>query len=290
MKRLLIIIRNLIKLFPDFCRTLLNAYKNRGFSSVNISYINYGETLKNKNILITGGSSGIGFSIAKKCISEGASVIITGRSEQKLSNAKSELNNNLLKTLKWDVTDINTIEENLDKCFELLDGKIDILVNNAGIVNSVDFPNVTEQIWTDIYDTNSKGVYFITQAICKVWLKKNKINCQRKIINISSQGGFVGATYPYRMTKWDIAGLTQGLGVKLAPHGIIVNGIAPGIIATPVQKHYMNRDGNMYCSLNPLERYALPEEIAELAVFLMSDSTNFIVGQTIICDGGYSIK
>ena len=100
----------------------------------------------------------------------------------------------------------------------------------------------------------------------------------------------MGATFPYRMTKWDIAGLTQGLGLKLAPQGIIVNGIAPGLTATPAMPALLDQRENVYCSQNPVQRISLPAEIAELAVFLMSDAANFIVGQTIVCDGGYSLR
>ncbi|OJV86534.1 MAG: 3-oxoacyl-ACP reductase [Bacteroidia bacterium 44-10] len=278
------------KRVPTFAKALWKAFKHGGFSSTNISFINHGEILKDKNIIITGGSSGIGLSIAKKCIKEGATVLITGRNEEKLNRARDEINNPKLKTLVWDISIISEIQDNLQKTIELFEGRVDILVNNAGIVNGTQFPNVTEEIWDKIYDTNSKGLFFLSQSIGKLWMKEKNRKSHKKIINISSQGGFVGATYPYRMTKWDIAGLTQGLGLKLAPYGIIVNGIAPGIIATQMQLGYLNQKENMYCSLNPIERYALPEEIAELAVFLMSDASNFIVGQTIVCDGGYSIK
>ncbi|MDD2493680.1 MAG: SDR family NAD(P)-dependent oxidoreductase, partial [Tissierellia bacterium] len=243
-----------------------------------------------KNILITGGSTGIGFHIARKCISEGANVIITGRNENKLIYAKEIINNERLKTIVWDISNIEQLEEKLNNAESLLNGKIDILVNNAGILNGTQFFDVTERIWDDIYSINSKGLYFLTQALCKRWLRDKSNNRNKKIINISSQGGFVGATYPYRMTKWDIAGLTQGLGIKLAPLGIIVNGIAPGIIATGMQTGYLNQKNNVFCTQNPVERFALPEEIAELALFLMSDASNFIIGQTIVCDGGYSIK
>lgn len=94
------------------------------------------------------------------------------------------------------------------------------------------------------------------------------------------------------MTKWDVAGLTQGLGIKLAPYGIIVNGIAPGIINTDMQSGLLSqrKNDNIYCNLTPLKRFALPTEIAELAIFLLSDSGSFIVGQTIVSDGGFSIK
>ncbi|SBV95763.1 SDR family NAD(P)-dependent oxidoreductase [uncultured Dysgonomonas sp.] len=278
-----------VKRVPLILRSLRKVYRYGGYTTTNIAYINCGEVLKGKNILITGGSSGIGFCIAKKCVQEGATVVITGRDENKLKQAKEKINSSLLKVLTWDISQIANMEEGILKTKELLNNDIDILVNNAGIVNSIQFPNVTEEVWDKVYATNSKGLFFLTQSLCGKWIKENKIK-QRKIINISSQGGFVGAVYPYRMTKWDIAGLTQGLAIKLAPYGIIVNGIAPGVVVTNMQSDFQNRAENVYCTQNPLERFALPEEIAELAVFLMSDASNFITGQTIICDGGYTIK
>lgn len=289
MKKIIRKFLDLIKRMPLIIKSLKKFYRYGGYSIVNIASINYGEILKGKNVLITGGSTGIGLSIAKKCIQEGANVVITGRNEEKLLHAMEEINNPLLKTLVWDVSNISQIEEGIEKANYLLEGNIDILVNNAGIVNGVNFPNVTEEIWDKIYKTNSKGLFFLTQSLCGEWMKENKIQL-KKVINISSQGGFVGATYPYRMTKWDIAGLTQGLGIKLAPYGIIVNGIAPGIIATNMQPNCLNQKENVFSSLNPIERFALPEEIAELGIFLMSDACNFIVGQTIVCDGGFTLK
>lgn len=290
MRRLFAKIYVYFKKFPLFFKSLWKIYKHGGITSVNISYINLGEILYGKKILITGGSTGIGFHIAQKCISEGATVVITGRNENKLIHAKEKINSERLKTVVWDISNIGQIEEQLNNVERLVNGKIDVLVNNAGIVNGTQFLDVTEKIWDDIYSINSKGLFFLTQEFCNRWMiEKNNKKC-KKVINISSQGGFVGATYPYRMTKWDIAGLTQGLGIKFAPYGIIVNGIAPGIIATGMQPGYLNQKNNYYCPQNPLERFALPEEIAELALFLMSDASNFIIGQTIVCDGGYSIK
>lgn len=168
-------------------------------------------------------------------------------------------------------------------------GEIDILINNAGVIGNTEFLNVSGIEWDEVYTTNSKALFFLTQSVCKDWLKNKKVKT-KKIINISSQGGYVGAIYPYRMTKWDVAGLTQGLGIELANKKIIVNGIAPGIIATRMQPDININDGNNFCPHNPIKRFALPEEIAEIALFLASDSSNFIVGQTIVCDGGYSIK
>lgn len=99
----------------------------------------------------------------------------------------------------------------------------------------------------------------------------------------------VGANNAYRMTKWDIRGFTKYLGSAYASRGIIANAIAPGIIKTNMQPEFLKRGDNAFTNLNPIHRIGLPEEIAELALFLASNAANFIVGQTICCDGGYSI-
>lgn len=282
------LIRTIKKLRILF-KSLKNIYRYGGYTKVNISTINHGEILKKRNIIITGGSSGIGLSIAKKCILEGATVVITGRSEDKLEKAKIDINSPYLKTIVWDISEISGLEANILEVEKMLGGEIDALINNAGVLSTFSFPNITEETWDSTYNTNSKGLFFLTQALCEKWMKKNNSK-NRKIINISSQGGFVGATYPYRMTKWDIAGLTQGLGIKMAPYGIIINGIAPGVIATGMQPGCLKQEDNVYYSDNPIKRFALPDEIAGLALFLLSDAGNFIVGQTIVSDGGYSLK
>lgn len=271
-------------------RALKKFYKRGGYTHYTIANIQYEQILRGKKILITGGSTGIGFSIAKKCLSVGASVVITGRSVDKLKEASLELNNPNLKYVVWDISDIKSLNQKLQESTSLLGGDIDILVNNAGVIDTTTFPNVSEEVWDKVYSINSKGLYLLTQEVCKVWMKRKSKENIKKVINISSQGGFVGATYPYRLTKWDIAGFTQGLGVRLASEGIIVNGIAPGVIATRMQPNISINNENIFYPLNPVERYAFPEEIGELAVFLISDVSNFIVGQTIVCDGGFSIK
>ena len=92
------------------------------------------------------------------------------------------------------------------------------------------------------------------------------------------------------MVKWDIRGFTEGLGKSLVDDRIIVNGIAPGVVKTSMQEFSLNQGDNLYTNQNPIHRVCLPEEIAELALFLMSDRSNFIIGQTIVCDGGYTLK
>jgi len=289
LKRLMKLFLKFLGRLPLIIRSLKEVCKHGGYASVNVGVIEYGELLKGKKILITGGSSGIGLCIAKKCIQLGAIVIITGRNIEKLSEAEVLIGSSRLYSLEWDITNIELIEEKLQEALGLVGGDLDVLINNAGILSQKMFPNVSEADWDAVYAVNSKGLFFLTQALSENWMKQPSAQ-NRKIINLSSQGGYVGATYPYRMTKWDIAGLTQGLGLKLAPYGILVNGVAPGIIATDMQKNYISQGDNKFCEFNPLGRFALPEEIAELMVFLLSDAANFFVGQTFVCDGGYTLK
>ena len=269
-------------------RRIKSAIKYGGYNEIKISQIEYNECLKGKNIIITGGSSGIGYQIAKKSCLLGASVIITGRNEAKLKEAKNSIDGEI-DYLIWDITDQSLLPQMIDEVFQRFEGNVDCLVNNAGLQPHEFFPNVSEEEWNKIYDTNSKGSYFLTQELYKKWVAHNNSG-YKKIIFIDSQGGFVGATYPYRMVKWDIRGLTRGLGLKLAKDSILVNAIAPGVVRTEMQQFSIEQGDNTYCTQNLLNRVSLPEEVAELACFMMSDSCNFMVGQTILIDGGYSLK
>ena len=276
--------------FWQTARMVRRYWREGDIVKVNIAQIQYGKILKGKSVLITGGSSGIGFAIARKCIDEGAAVIITGRNKEKLGRAAEQINSPLLKTLVWDVSDISQHEKKLSEALGLIGKKVDILVNNAGVLGGHrQFLDLTEKVWDDIYSVNSKGLVFLTQCIVKKWIGEKQ---QGKIINMSSMRGALGVQDgPYGMSKWSLNGLTHGLGLKLAPLGIIVNGIAPGIIATDsIAIKNINAKENVYFGEIPVTRIGLPEEIAELAIFLMSDAANYIVGQTIICDGGYTLK
>lgn len=272
-----------------FFKTIREIYLHGGITNVNISYLNSGDILHGKKVLITGGSSGIGLEIARKCLSGGAHVIITGRNITKLKDAIINLNSDNCYSISWDISDVSIISEKIRECEEIFGSPIDVLVNNAGIAPSKFWSEVDEQEWDTIYSTNLKGAFFLTQEIVNKW-NLNYHDNYKKIINISSQGGYVGATYPYRMVKWDIRGLTKGLGKSLISKKIIVNGIAPGLVKTSMQSFSLQQGDNLFTNQNPVKRLCLPEEIAELASFLISDTSNFIIGQTIVCDGGYTLK
>jgi NAD(P)-dependent dehydrogenase (short-subunit alcohol dehydrogenase family) len=271
-------------------KAVRHCWQAGGSTQVNISQIQHGGVLKGRRVLITGGSAGIGLAIARKCLSEGAAVVITGRSESKLKAAEAELTSPRLKPLVWDVSNIATLDEKFAESLRLLDGGLDILVNNAGILGGHrQFLDLTEERWDQITDVNAKGLVFLTQRVVKHWLAGAQGG---KIINMSSMRGCLGVQDgPYGMSKWALNGFTHGLALQLAPRGILVNGIAPGIVDTDsIAIKDMDARQNAYLPGIPLARIGLPEEIAELALFLMSDAANYIVGQTIVCDGGYTLK
>ena len=280
---------NRIRRAVNTLRKIILIYQTGGIINADISFCQQSTLLEGKRILITGGSSGIGLAMAKKFIAFGAYVVITGRNVQKLKDAMSSINSQNCKYVVWDHSKIDDLVEKLSKVQQILDGNIDVLINNAGVAPSKFWGNVDEEEWDNIYNINLKGNYFLSQEIVKLW-KTKSFKGYKKILNISSQGGFVGATYPYRMTKWDLRGLTEGLGKSLINDRIIVNGIAPGVVKTAMQQFSLQQGDNLYTDQNPINRVCLPEEIAELAAFLVSDTSNFIIGQTIVCDGGYILK
>lgn len=281
-----------IKLVISSFSAIKECLKFGGALRVNVSSVKYGNLFNdNTRILITGGGSGIGLAMAKKFVEQGAKVCIVGRNKIKLEEAKKEVNSDDLYVYAWDVSDVSNVKLHINNIENLMGGHLTTLINNASVYSKLHFPNCTVEDWDNVYNINVKGTFFLCQEICKRWIESRwDVNSVRKIINISSQGGFVGANNPYRMSKWDIRGLTEFLGKEMSNYGIIVNGIAPGLVMTDMQPEFQKQEENLFTYLNPSKRLALPIEIAELAIYLASDSSNFIVGQTIVCDGGYVLK
>ncbi|PRR84092.1 SDR family NAD(P)-dependent oxidoreductase [Clostridium vincentii] len=264
-------------------RNFIKYIKYGGIVYVNISQINYNGILEGKKVLVTGGSSGIGYAIAKKCLNEGARVVITGRNIQKLNAISKEFDSNNLLVLEWDVSDSKLARKNVEEIDNILGG-LDIVFNNAGIYTSKSFLEIEEKDWDAVLDINAKGLFFVCQAVSEYFLEKSKGG---KIINIASNRGILGDYGPYGMSKWGVIGLTRGLGRDLISKGIIVNGIAPGITATNING--IKVEENAFSAEPRNKRVGLPEEIAELALFLASDAANNIIGEVIVCDGGTSL-
>lgn len=254
-------------------------------TTANVVTLSPNELLKGRVALITGGTSGIGFHIAKAFLNSGATVIITGRNDSRIKQACDTLRSSTESPKKvhgyvLDNTCVESFEPALQKISSQWNLKIDILVNNAGVLGG-DISNVNEEQYDQIMDTNLKGTFFLSQAIGR-YMKLQ--NIAGNILNIASSSSFRPASSAYTMSKWGLRGLTLGLAKSLVPYGIVVNGVAPGPTATPML--LKDKKDDLTFERNPLGRFALPEEIANMAVFLVSDMGRTIVGDIVCMTGG----
>lgn len=265
----------------NIIKAILDKIQPKTIIKAQITQLAPNELLQGRCALITGGTSGIGYEIAKAYLKAGAKVIITGRSEKKTADACKELyKHGQCQYIVNDITDVNNNNELINKAVAIY-GRIDILVNNAGI-SGCDIKEGTPEIFDNVIDTNLKGVFFLSQQVGK-YMKENKIH--GNILNISSASSIRPAACAYTISKWGIRGFTLGLARTLLPYGITVNALAPGPVATPL----LHKNGTMDdLSLpnTPYGRFALPEEIANMAVILVSPIARLIIGDTVFMTGG----
>lgn len=239
------------------------------------------QLLSGKIALITGGSGGIGFAIAKRYVESGCKVILVGTKENKLIDSCNQLGNDKAKYIVLDITETGRIESSVTSALNLFEEKrIDILVNSAGFHGSEAFGNVSEATYDSVLDINLKGMFFMSQAVSN-YMKKNHI--KGHILNISSASALKPAWTPYEISKWGVKGLTLGLASELIEYGIVVNGLAPGPVAT---KMIAAETDNLTWPYNPSGRMAAPEEIANWAVYMVSNMGDLIVGDTFYITGG----
>jgi len=247
----------------------------------NISYLSPDKRLTGKKIIITGGTRGLGFAMAQKFVSEGASVLIAGRNETMLREKAEFLH---CKYLQVDIEDVSSLPSFLEKADQLLNG-IDCIVNNAGVsLHEGNIRNVTVDKFNVQVNTNLRGSYFLAQHFIKLLEEEGREN--GNILFVSSERGFYVDDLPYGLTKAAINSLTQGLANRVAENGIRVNAIAPGVTASDMTG--FSSEGDLYCSYNITERVYLPEEVAEVACFLLSDASKCLSGQILICNEGKS--
>lgn len=241
-----------------------------------------------KHILITGGSKGIGLAIAKKCIAEGAIVLICGRNKESLVLAQQALGGEkVCKMLSFDVSDIEGIPCFLKKSYQVLEDKIDCLVNNAGLsLHEKDFRTVTIEGFDKQFSVNYKGSYFLAQQYLLEQEKREVLSCTN-LLFISSERGSFHTDIPYGLTKAVINSLVGGLNNRLAKYGTRINALAPGVTVSEMTGR--TADDLSYKS-SPSGRVFLPEEMAEVAAFLLSDYSACISGEIINCDYGAHLK
>ena len=245
--------------------------------------INAEQVLDGRVALITGGSGGIGFAIAKAFVESGCKVIISGTNETKLKKCCSDLGGDKSQYILCDFLESSNNYDEIIKQAELLFNKsdIDILVNSAGIMTDYSFLDITENDYDRIMNINVKGVFFLSQAMSKYMIKKK---IKGNILNISSSSALRPAWTPYQMSKWAIRGFTMGLADSLVSNGIVVNAIAPGPTATSGMGKL--EGDSIWLGSSPSGRFVMPSEIASLAVFMVSDMGRMIVGDTFYITGG----
>lgn len=241
--------------------------------------------LKNKIAIITGGTRGIGFQIARQFLKNHAKVAIFGSKKESvdlaITNLKEENSHYEIIGFYPNLTDINEVEATIKKVVDHF-GTLDILVNNAGISSSTPFLEYTEEEYTKIVDLNIKGVYTCSKAATP-YLK----NSQGVILNTSSMVSLYGqpAGVMYPASKFAVNGLTKSLARELAPLGIRVNAVAPGIINTDMVKKLPPEKINPLIKTIPLGRIGEAEEVANAYLFLASDLASYITGEILSVDG-----
>lgn len=260
---------------------IADIFRKKEITYLTIKHVKPTNLLENRVALITGGGSGIGKAIAKSFAESGAIVIIAGRKEEKLIKAKKEILGGNVYILQIDTTDTSSIPNKIKEAEQLLGGRnIDILINNAG-VSGGEISTTNEIEFDKIINTNIKGTFFMSKYFGE-YMRDRGI--KGNILNIASSSSLRPATSAYNISKWGIRGFTIGLARLLAPHGITVNGIAPGPTATPMMMK--NNEKNMAKPNSLIKRWILPEEIANMAVFLVSDMGKSIVGDIVYMTGG----
>jgi NAD(P)-dependent dehydrogenase (short-subunit alcohol dehydrogenase family) len=244
--------------------------------------------LKGKIAVVTGGNSGIGYASAKELKANGATVIITGRSEEKVKTASEELG---VKGIVADVESISAIE-NLVEQVKTDVGKVDVLFVNAGIFQAAPIGQTSEEMFDHQMGINFKGAFFTTEKFLPI------LNDGASIINLGSVNAYTGMpnTAVYAASKAAINSYTRTAATELAPRKIRVNVINPGPIATPIfgktgmEEEQLNGFAAAMQDRIPLKRFGQPEDVAKLVSFLASDEASFITGSEYNIDGGININ
>jgi NAD(P)-dependent dehydrogenase (short-subunit alcohol dehydrogenase family) len=240
-------------------------------------------------VLITGGSSGIGQASAKLLAEKGAKIVANYNSNREGAEETKHLVESIggqCLLVKADLTDKEQVDAMVKNALETF-GHIDVLVNNAGsAVKRSSFLDTDEHLWETTFNVNVKSVFLVSQAVLKHMVQRKS----GRVINISSVAarlGGPGESIHYASAKGAVNTMTVGMSKEFAPHGILVNGIAPGFILTPFQDKFSTQERiDRIVPTIPIGRAGMSEDIAKVVAFLASDSANYMMGEILTVSGG----
>ena len=238
--------------------------------------------LKKNNIIVTGATGGIGNSIIKKLYDAGANILATGTKDEKLQELKKKFQN--IQTLKFDISQINNLENFVENATKQFEGKLDCLVNNAGVTqdNLAIRMNIDE--WKKVIDINLTSTFLISKFAIKKMLKNKK----GKIINITSVVGHTGnlGQTNYTASKAGIVAMSKSLALEYAKKNININCISPGFIKTAMTDKIDEKFKEVIISKIPSARLGEPEDAANAVIFFASSHSDYINGETLHVNGG----
>ncbi|MEM7008180.1 MAG: 3-oxoacyl-[acyl-carrier-protein] reductase [Thermodesulfobacteriota bacterium] len=242
--------------------------------------------LKGKVALVTGGSRGIGKSIAKRLAADGANVIINYTQNDAAANeTKKEIEDagGTAEIVKFDVSDFDAVHEAVDKIIENHQG-LHILINNAGITQDTLLMRMKEEDWDNVMSINLKGIFNCTKAVTRNMLKQR----EGRIVNLTSVVGEMGnaGQTNYAASKAGIIGFTKACAREMAPRGITVNAVSPGFIQTDITDELTEELKKDYISRIPMNRFGTTEDVAGAVAFLTSDDASYITGEVFRINGG----
>jgi NAD(P)-dependent dehydrogenase (short-subunit alcohol dehydrogenase family) len=245
--------------------------------------------LNDKVAIVTGSARGIGKGVAHMLAKNAAMIVVSDLDQEACEKVAAEISStHSIKAIgiRCDMSKLSDVNDLVKKTMDKF-GRIDILVNNAGIFPYKDSLEITEEDWDRLMDINLKGLFFLSQNSAKVMVPGSRII---NISSIASVQAFSGLAH-YCSSKGGVNGLTRGMALDLAPKGINVNAVLPGAIDTPGASGAMDVESkSKTAQMIPLKRWGTPEDIAGAVVYLASELSSYVTGQTIIVDGGWTIQ